>query len=317
MSRNLKIIFSILFVVIIATACNLPGNANPTPILFPTPNYTMTALFSVAETLPPVVTKTGPVVITETPVAVQPTNTSVPPTATTVIQPSATNIPPTVTNTPSIRGGTILKAAYVSTAPKLDGVWDEWTAKAYPAKFIVYGKDQFTGKDDLEGSFKVAWDKSYLYIAVKVYDDKYVENAAGADLYKGDSIEILLDKDLYGDLNSASLTSDDYQLGISLGKPSIEEGTKEAYLWYPQTSAGSKSDVKIASIRSEGITRAEIAIPWSVFGITAAEGQQYGFVVSMSDNDNSSANEQQTMASSINTRVLTNPTSWGMMQLVK
>ena len=89
----------------------------------------------------------------------------------------------------------------MSTAPTFDSVWDEWDSTKYPATYVVFGKSEWKDSADLEASFRTAWDNDYLYVAVKVYDDKYVQDATGMDIYKGDSIEILLDTNLYGDLN--------------------------------------------------------------------------------------------------------------------
>jgi hypothetical protein len=61
--------------------------------------------------------------------------------------------------------------------------------------------------------------------------------------------------------------------------------------------------------------RIEFAIPWSVFGISPVKGQLLGFAVSVSDNDNKTQDLQQTMISSAPHRVLTDPTTWGLLIL--
>ncbi|OJX46085.1 MAG: hypothetical protein BGO78_04155 [Chloroflexi bacterium 44-23] len=315
-------LISFLLLLLLLSACNLPGvKSNPTPILFPTPNYTMTALFSTA--VEGLTSATAPVVVvTETTAAgVAASNTPIVivatpmPSATATTMPSATTTPiPTATNTQTIRGGFWVTAPYLKVTPVLDGVWDEWNTTKYPAKYVAYGKGEWVDSKDLEGSFRIGWDKDYLYLAVKVLDDKYVQNATGADLFKGDSIEILLDTDLYGDLNSTVLNGDDFQIGISAGKGGIG-GIKEGYIWFPASKAGGISGIKIGSEGGDGVYRVEMAIPWSTFGITPASGQQYGFGLSISDNDNESKNEQQSMVSNLPNRVLTNPTTWTLLTL--
>lgn len=327
MQKMLKKSFVYIILVLILTACNIPGlKPNPTPILFPTPNFTMTALFSVDVQNP---TATPPVVVitqaaptqepTLQPTAL-PTETAIPPTNTPIVvtatpQSTATSVP-TATKTTVVRSGNWVTASYLSTAPNLDSVWDEWTTTKYPAKYVAYGSSEWTNSDDLEGSFRLGWDNTYLYVAVKVLDDKYVQNATDQDLYKGDSIEILFDKDLYGDLNSTSLSSDDFQIGISPGKGGVD-GIKEGYLWFPSSKAGGISGVKIASSAGDGVYRVEFAIPWSVLGISPASGQQYGFGISFSDNDNEGANVQQSMVSNLPDRSLVNPTTWTLLTLTK
>lgn len=314
---------SLLLLLLMLSACNMPGiKSNPTPILFPTPNYTMTALFSTdGDTMP---TATQPEVIVTVLEPTQaatlaPTNTPIVVTATTL--PTFTPLPtatsnPTATNTVTIRGGFWVTATYLSTPPTLDSVWDEWTNTKYPAKYVAYGKENWVNSDDLEGSFRLGWDKDYLYVAVKVLDDKYVQNASGADLYKGDSIEILLDTNLYGDLDSKSLSADDFQIGISPGKGGVD-GIKEGYIWYPTSKTGGISGIKIGSSAGSGVYRVETAIPWSTFGITPASGQQYGFGISFSDNDNESSNVQQSLVSNLPNRSLVDPTTWTVLTLTK
>jgi hypothetical protein len=275
---------------------------------------TMTALFSIPELA----------TATEAPVQVV-TNTPLPATATVAtiatIAPSATSVPATstVTNTAvptatSIPGrGAVYTAAFLKNGIDVDGVWDEWTSKAYPMKSVVYGKSNWTGEEDLEGSFRVGWNSSYLFIAVKVRDDKYEQHTSGADLYKGDSIELLLDTNLYDDFYTTSLSADDYQLGISAGKNGTDDG-KEAYLWYPSGKTGKKDNVNIGKSIENGLYRIEAAIPWSVLGVTPYSGMHLGFALSASDND-VSWDEQQTMVSSSATRRLTNPTTWGELIL--
>ena len=315
-------------------ACNLPGSVATSTPSEPTPNQTMTALFNIitpqpTSTLLAGTPSTSPGIETAIPTVVA--NTAVPtlvvitatqvPAATTSIPTVAPVFPTsTATNapsaTPSARAAGNVNVPYLASAPVLDGVWDEWKTTAYPAKFIVFGKDKWVGSEDLEGSYRMGWDNTYLYLAVKVIDDKYVQNATGIDIFKGDYIELLLDVNLRGDFYTQKLDSDDYQLQLSPGKPDPDD-PKEAYLYFPSNAAGSRTDVKIAAVGGDGLYRVEAAIPWSVFGISPASGQQYGFAVSISDNDHEDQNQQDTMASSVAGRHLTDPTTWAMMTLTR
>ncbi len=316
-----------IFIVLSFAGCNLSfQNLNPTPF-FPTPNYTMTALFSVdessatntpqdfaintAEPQLPTIQPTNQA--TDAPTQPAPSNTPSP----TVIQPTNTPLASTATQTAvTVRGGTWVTGKYMKIPPVFDSIWDEWDATKYPAKYVVFGASQWEDADDLEGSFAVSWNEAYLYLAVKVLDEKYVQNATSQDIYKGDSIEILFDANLYGDLNTNSLNSDDFQIGISPGKGGVD-GEKEVYLWFPSGKAGSITDAIVASSKSDGIYRVEVAIPWKVFNITPASGQQYGFGLSVSDNDDASENVQQSMVSNLRIRKLVDPTTWTVLTLSK
>jgi hypothetical protein len=149
-----------------------------------------------------------------------------------------------------------------------------------------------------------------------VKDDHYVQNASGQDLYKGDSIDILLDTNLYDDFYYNQLSADDYQLGISPGKGSVD-GTREAVLWYPRDYMGSKNSVKIGSLGGDGIYRVEARIPWSVFNVSPSNWKHFGFALSVSDNDNSGWNEHESMVSSAGNRHLTQPMTWGELVLAR
>jgi hypothetical protein len=303
------LLFSIL-------ACNLPGGP-PAQDFPPTPNATMTELFAQATILTPDLNQPEFATATATS-QFSPTFTiPVTETPTVTFTPGASNTftpPPTVTNSTPERSGTRYIAHYLSTPPTIDGDWGEWTTTQYPANIVVYGLGNWENSNDLEAAFRVGWDETYLYLAVKVRDDKYVQNATGSELYKGDSIELLLDADLYGDFNSTYLSSDDYQLGISPGKGNTG-GPKESYLWYPTGSAGSKSQVSIATMGESGLYRIEFAVPWSILGVTPSVNKHLGFAVSVSDNDDTSSNVQQSMVSSATNRTLTNPTTWGEIVL--
>jgi hypothetical protein len=183
-------------------------------------------------------------------------------------------------------------------------------------KNVVWGPKNWTGKADLEGAFRIGWDNNNLYIAVKVTDDRYVQKTAGADIYKGDSLELLVDANLNGDYADQSLSGDDYQFGISAGNPEPGQNM-QAYRWFPSDKAGSLTNVKIGAVSMSDGYRVEAAIPWSDLGITPVDGQQLGFALSISDNDNPNVNAQESMVSTVTSRVLVDPTSWGVLELKK
>jgi len=50
-------------------------------------------------------------------------------------------------------------------------------------------------------------------------------------------------------------------------------------------------------------------------GCDAVKRKQFGFAVSMNDNDNESQNLLQSMVSNVQDRVLTDPTTWALLEL--
>ena len=323
--KKLRVLLPLLALGLAALACNMPGMATPTPEAPPL-DLTVTALFQTAAAMPS--TNTPPPVVTATkglPTAIVFTATQPPPTQPPPTQPpppTATKTPPppppppTATPPPS-RPGAHAEAPYLSSPPTIDGDWSEWKtiAREYPATNVVFGKGNWTGEDDLAGSYYVGWDNNYLYLAAKVRDDKYVQIATGENIFKGDSLELILDTNLLGDFYTASLSPDDYQVGIAPGHPAISDNNMEAYLWFPSSKAGKLSGVVMKALDEGTQYRVEAAIPWSVFGITPARGMRMGFAFSVSDDDSSGEALQQSMVSSAAARNLANPTTWGEITL--
>lgn len=316
MTKSLKGLFIAVMIAILATSCSLLGQNTPSPASG-TPNATLTALFDLSHN-PAKTAQPGISTLTSEPVL--PTvsaSTAVPPTsAPTVALPTTAQANPTSASME--RTGPLMKAAFLSTAPVMDGSWSDWIDKTtqYPIKYVVWGAKNWTGQEDLQAAFGSGWDDKNLYLGFKAYDDKYVQNTSGKEMYKGDSLEILIDTNLDGDFYSQQLSSDDYQLGISYGN--ADKGIKpEAYLWFPSNVEGTRTQVGIAYVFEAGLYRAEVAIPWSTLGITPTSGMTIGFSASVNDNDDASQNLQQTMVSSSADRVLTDPTTWGSLTLVK
>ena len=305
---TLTAIFSVLVIPATATQAvlvpdtPLPPLASPTETVYVTPN---------AETLAPTLTsvaQTAAAQATDTPIPTAiPTDTPIP-TSTSTFTPV-----PTVTPTQPARSGPTIYAPFLSPAPDIDGSLGEWGGSWTNASNVVFGRDNHTGASDLSAKVKVGWDWNYLYLAVQVTDDIYAQKASGSELYLGDSLEVLMDTNLGADFTSEGLSSDDYQLGISGEGLTKDEG--EAYLWYPEGAAGSKGRVQIQARDTDAGYRVEVAIPWSVFGLSPSSGMRYGFAFGVSDNDNTGANEQHSMVSNVAERRLTNPTTWGNLYL--
>lgn len=329
--KKINIIIFMGLILLIGMACNLTNVAAPTPILFPTIDFTLTAIFG---TIYPLSTPTAPSLVFISPTATI-AETGVPPTSTIESTFTASSIPPSNTPEPSStqrptktkekpvsyvgpsrRNAYPVNAIHFDTPPTIDGVFDDWGLDKYSVDYVVYGPNNWDDGNDCSATFMIGWDKHGLYIAAKVKDDQYVQNETGKNIFKGDSLEILLDQYVSSDFYLAALSNDDYQLGISPGNPNPGVDP-EAYLWFPQAIEGERSEVKIASTSTADGYRAEMKIPWSVFNITPSTGSVYGFAFSISDNDNSAKNIQQTMVSNVKTRTLINPMTWGDLFLMK
>lgn len=330
-TKHRRIFLAVSAIVISAIACNAPQITRSTSSVYPTIDLTSTALSaSVSATASQIVaiptatsTSAPPDIDMVTPSVTLPipthTFTLVPNTST--FTPIPTTATPAATNTrvsyvgPDFRPGTSIEAYYLRREPTIDGVFDEWELERYPVEELVYGADHWSGRDDLYANVMVGWDDNNLYIAVKVIDDKYVQNASGMDLFLGDSLEVLMDTKVSNDFYLETLSLDDYQLGFSPG--TSDPGTDtEAYLWYPRDERGGRGKVKIGAMYADNGYRAELKIPWDTFNIQPAKGAHYGFAFSVSDNDRSGENVQQSMVSTSPNRQLTNPSTWGDLELL-
>ncbi|HLE14733.1 MAG TPA: sugar-binding protein [Anaerolineales bacterium] len=302
-------------------ACNLPFAATPTPFAFPTPNLTMTAIFFPTPTITPFTAFPTTVIFTATPTlppGVTPTDTSQPTATATATSVPPTRIPPTPTRSlagPGQRPKFGMVAYFLDDSPQIDAVLDDWELDRYPITAVVYGRDEYDGEDDLSGRAMLGWDEDYLYVAVRVIDDVYMQDASRDEIYKGDSIDILIDTNVSADYYSQRLSGDDYQLGLSPGSPNPGDET-EAYLWYPSDREGREEDVKVASRARDDGYIVEASIPWEVFNTRSYEGAHFGFALSISDNDDTGEDVQQTMISFVPIRTLTDPMTWGDLHLV-
>lgn len=324
MNHRHAIIVTVGVLALAALACNFPffGPATPEATALPpaTTVYVPTLTFLAPTQLPAdSATPAAPTPLfpSPTPIEIQPVFTP-----TVVPSPTAIPLPPTSAPTQSLVGPEnrprfSLPAFYLDDSPDIDGTLDDdaWDMDRYSIESVVYGGQNWQGPDDLSGRAMLGWDEDYLYVGVRVLDDVFVQNARDANLYKGDSLEILFDADVSSDYYSDYLSGDDYQLGLSPGGPEINENT-QAWLWYPSSKEGSPAKVVVAAREREDGYLIEAAIPWSTFGVRPAEGHHYGFALSISDNDNKNQNEQQSMVSSAVTRMLTNPMTWGDLSLI-
>jgi hypothetical protein len=317
-----KIAITLLVIIVWLVAC-LPNLASPPEALTATPNLTLTALF-----LP---TETPPATETPEPIADLPTETTAPePTAEataaeTAAPPTETPEPPTPTaggplaatqtTTPVsvAASGAPLTAAFLAAPPRIDGDINDWPGTIYALDVVVQGSEYYADARDLFGEFKTGWDANYLYLGVLVRDSMFVQTASGALLFQGDSVEVLLDADRPGDAAETDLSADDYQLGFSPGNLTGGTGA-EAHLWTPSDREGPLEGALVAARLTDDGWMLEIAIPWTALGVTPAGGLELGLLLSVSDNDLTSKNAQQTVIS-FQSRNLTDPTTWAQFLL--
>ncbi len=253
-----------------------------------------------------------PVTPTPLPPAVLETAATPPASTPTFAGPAASATPPLRPN------GPLLVAQRWQTPPALDGDLNEWPDLPHLADQAVYRPENWAGPADLSARFALGWDNGRLYVAADVRDDVFVQTQRGETLFRGDSLELLVDGALSSDFDQAQLSGDDYQLGLSPGTGAGD--APEAYLWFPSPANRvpiGDAPIVIATRRTETGYTLEAAIPWLVFRYVAPPnpGWRLGFVLSLSDNDTPDTAEQQSLVASVPGRRLTDPTTWGTLEL--
>lgn len=210
-------------------------------------------------------------------------------------------------------GEPVHAARVLEPPPVVDGDLVEWTALVYPAQEAVFGAQHRTDGNDVAGSWNIAWDDEYLYVAVKVKDDALVQAATGETLYKGDSIELWLSVDpgSRGD----QLSEREFQVGLSPGDLVGGTTRPEAYLWLPRGLKAPILDVVIGARAVEGGYTLEAAVPWSVFRLTPFSGEGFGFTLAVNDDDTPGSPEQQTQVTNTKDSQLRDPRTWGVLTL--
>ncbi len=230
---------------------------------------------------------------------------------------SPSGTPPAIATTGDLNtrpNGSPVTAAYFTTLPVIDGDLSEWTTTEYTAdQTVPSAGENWTGASDVSAKYYIGWDANYLYLAVRRTDDAFVQVSWGRYMYRGDDVEIQLDTDLAGDYYTTSMSSDDYQIGLSPGNfGSIEP---EAYRWFPRYLESWITAAEVEAKLTDAGYDLEAKIPWSAFGVSPLGGSRYGFALSLSDNDAAGVSTWQSMVSSVNTRRLTDPTTWGTLIL--
>lgn len=206
-------------------------------------------------------------------------------------------------------------AAYAGTPPNIDGDISDWPELNGQITNVIYKPENWSGSADLSATFAAAWDSNNLYVALNVTDDAHVQTEQGRDLFKGDSVDILLDANLALDADFPYPNFDDYQIGLSPGALQANAPFAQAYRWYPLEQAASLTEVLVAARPTPAGYQLEAAIPWSALGVAIADYRIFGFAITVSDNDMPNTADQQTLLSGTPGRDLGNPTTWDLLQL--
>jgi hypothetical protein len=309
------VIANALAILACATLLGAPQQVTATSNVTAPANLTLTAFFAVAGEDGDGGDETPATPSDGTPAATQDGSLTALPTVGFTPLPTGSTATPDPDSGPGIRSEISAEASYLSPPPAIDGDPGDWEAEEYQAAYVVYGQGLYSGAGDVQATFKVGWDLTYLYVGVVVTDNVFVQAATGNEFYRGDSIEIEIDRDVSGDFDDETMSLDDFQVGLSPGNLPAG-GEALAYLWLPQAAAGPLPIALVAAVETPQGYMLEAAIPWTTFGIEPVVRQHYGFALSVNDNDVVGIRSQQTVISNAPERFYSNPTTWADLVLV-
>ena len=137
----------------------------------------------------------------------------------------------------------------------IDGRLDEWGALPYTATFVEQGQKSYTGPKDANATFATSYDDQFLYVAMKMTDDKPVKENTK---FTHDSFMMLLDA--RPDPERSFNTAAPDQRGKAFMFVEVWPGDKQGEVSTSDASALPES-TKIQCVREGSTLTAEIAIP--------------------------------------------------------
>lgn len=230
--------------------------------------------------------------------------------AATATQPGSANTPP-----PFEPPNTI--ASRIEGQWVIDGRPDRVGLPVYTSPYVVFTHRDWDGTDDLEASWEVGWNDTYLYLLATVIDDRHVQTQTARTAFRGDSLELQIDTGRSTNFSS-SLGPDDFQISLSPG----DFGNIPPSAWrFQGTTAGEMLDaagphsILVAAQPTGNGFVLEAAIPWRDLNLTPVPGIVLGLAVNFNDNDTPGTAVQEMMKSSAPNRRFGDPTTWGVLQL--
>ncbi|MFO7973066.1 MAG: sugar-binding protein, partial [Candidatus Hydrogenedentota bacterium] len=168
----------------------------------------------------------------------------------------------------------------------------------------VWGANSWTGLADLHGAVRLAWRHEYLFVAAEVVDDTIHQTQRGANIWKGDHIELYVDAAPDMEPSRETFGPGQYQLAIS---PGNFQNTSDPFTDCPPEAYGYRPEAQpiegalVASQRTAQGYILEAAIPWAFFDVKPQEGTFLRIEAALSDTDGPEARQETLMALSSET----------------
>ncbi|MFH0797286.1 MAG: sugar-binding protein [Candidatus Omnitrophota bacterium] len=169
------------------------------------------------------------------------------------------------------------------SAPEIDGLlkteWDRATPVRLEQASQVREIQEWHGRNDLSAVLYTLWDERNLYLAGRVYDDKFVQDEKGDRTWAGDSIQFAVDPEPESPVSHGRV----FTIALTPEGPQVWENFADQAFGAAQ---GKLVDKAIVSIKNDpdGWT-CEAAIPLNELLLAPVPGKIIGFSALVNDND--------------------------------
>jgi hypothetical protein len=171
----------------------------------------------------------------------------------------------------------------------------------------------FTGKNELAGMVKFAWDPERLYIQASIRS-RYpqVNKGMGDGIWNGDCLEVCISTDPKADPARTGFGPTDWQMGFA---PSDPARLLPARSWEWSKLKSQIAGTAVSSKAIEGGYLLEASIPWETLrGFKPAAGSSLGFDFAVDDAGASGSRASQWIWNGSN-QFYNNPAQWGSLTL--
>ncbi len=193
---------------------------------------------------------------------------------------------------------------YIAQTPlpvTIDGVADAVFTKFRPVRKAVKGTPDAS---NISGRWAGVWDSDNIYFYIEVTDNTLTNDSD--NWWEDDGVEIYVDGD-DSRLNSYD-NKNDYQWGFNWGDTEVGSGSNNA--------GGQASNISFAIGSFQGGYTAEIAIPWSVIGVSPAAGKFIALEIGLNDDDDGSGIENKILWFGATDMAWSNPSMFSQITLV-
>jgi len=185
----------------------------------------------------------------------------------------------------------------------IDGNLDDWNAipgtiNLDTKQHVTYSNEAWKNPADLSATVQLAWRQEALYVAVQVKDDVLRQTQRGANMWKGDHVELYLDIAPDTDTGRDTFGTQQFQIGLSPGNfkrtgDMLSDIAPEAYVFQPaETSA---EGIQVGAQRTSNGYTIEASIPWKIFHFSPQVGLPLAVEVGVSDTDGIEAAQEKMM----------------------